>query len=73
MKYIVILIFYVMAGFWHLLDVIFRTIFNIFIFMWDFKIKDKKFFSYKTIFMPDKYKNEQCPVKDYYSIKKQFG
>jgi len=71
MKYILILIFYLLAFIWHLIDIIFRTIANLFIASWDFKWKDKKFYSYKTIwYFGDKFgdgKDKQVPLKLHYS------
>lgn len=73
MKYICIVLFYIVIVLWHLIDIVFRTVVNFFIFTWDFKIKDKKFYSYRTVFLPEHVGSTQVPIADYYSVKKQLG
>jgi hypothetical protein len=72
MKYIFILIFYIVAFFWHLIDVIFRTIANLIIATWDFKWKKYKFYSYREIwYIGDKFgdgKDRQVPLSIHYSL-----
>lgn len=72
MKYLLILIFYILAFIWHIFDIIGRTITNLFIAIWDFKWKDKRFYSYKEIwYIGDKFNNgkdRQVPLCIHYSL-----
>lgn len=50
MKYVPIIIFYFCMGVYHVLDIIIRTVFNLFILIWDFKWSTAKLYSYKTVY-----------------------
>lgn len=69
MKYILILLFYIVAFIGHLLDAIVRTILNTFIFIWDFKLSGKNFYSYNKIYDFQKGGVNQRNISEHYSLK----
>jgi hypothetical protein len=69
MKYILILLFYIIAFIVHLMDAIIRTIFNTFIFLWDFKLSGEAFYSYKKIYDFEKGGMQQRNISEHYSLK----
>lgn len=71
MKYLLILIFYIIAFLYHVLDIFFRTIYNLFVFIWDFKWETDKFLPYNTIHhIGSKHdKGEDVSIAKHYSLK----
>lgn len=51
MKYILLAIFFFFVGVYHLLDIIIRTILNLFILTWDLKWAKVELHSYKEVYI----------------------
>lgn len=74
MKYILLGIFFLLVGIYHLCDIIIRTIFNLFILTWDFKWSNAELLSYKDVYiLGSKYsKGKTIKVSELYSYDYQF-
>lgn len=72
MKYILVPVLYVVLYAlmicWHIMEATCTLVANIFVFMWDFTLKPKNYFSFKKIRTPDPLDGHTISVNHYYRL-----